>query len=1468
MGIQLSTNFDLAARIPLDSRYIVNTYSELTGITMKYSGMQGYVASEKALYYLQDLSLNKWSQLSSGTDLNVNNIVYTTGSQTIAGLKTFSTRPQVNGSGVLLQGEASNGGIVGNAITLGAISGIDNNLGDSLTIVGANNVYEPYNNSFEGGTILIKGGSGNLRGGSVTLEAGNNDPLVNPYLANNYININNYNILLAGETVVSSNLNVVGNLQAQGINVEPANYLDKTQKQEVDNYVNFNNTLNIKDNLFHYSQASGTITGFNQINFPNFTGKGDGGYFLGGKKLTQNTLILKEDNIGSNYIAKQLFNGQSFSNVALSSDGKYITVTDSAFFGKLHISQDYGNTWYHNPGFSYGYSVAMSSCGKYQTITTKNPNNGYGTIYVSNDYGMTWVAKTNNTIGIYRVTMTSDGKTQIVASYAGAGYISNDYGQTWSTSLTAPTQSLSVAISSNGKYIIYGGVDYNNRIYISRDYGNNWSLPTTGISWFALKASAHPSHSMSSDGQYQATVRISEAGTNNGYIYVSKNYGDVWSAKSAVGSRLWSSISMSDDGKYMAAAVSGGFIYVSKDYGDNWLAKTGMGTKSWNSVKLNGNAKYLAAAASDDFIYISKTDEQIDGNLFADNFYGNNLVYNTGNQTVSGIKTFATRPVVNGTPIALSGELSNTIFTRNFPTLNQIFTTGESFGNNISINEDETVLIAGLPLDDTNGENNGAAAVYTKNNRQGKWEFKQKITGDGNFTDFYGLSTAVNKDGSVILLGGPYDSMDGNINSQLAGAVLIYTGSANNGWSFAQKISGDNTPAGQGDYFGTSTSISSNGDILLIGAKYDSSSPAYGGSAFIFTGNSRVGWKFKQKLINDGSTNVALYGINTAMSQDGSIIAVSATQMNNKGAVFIHTGNANNGWSSFIQKISGQNNFDYFGQGLSINNDGNILVVGAPNNDNNGNDNGAVYIYTGNLGLFTLAQTITGSVGVHNIVNGNFGQSVSINNTGNYIIIGSPGLNYNSGAAYVYAGNATNKWVLKESFLNNSNNVWFGYATAIKKESFVIGYPGAQSIYIYDPKPSIAIDGNVQLSGNIIGDLNIYGNRPTVNGSGVMLQNEVLVAIVPPETVYTTGDQTIGGVKTFSNRPNVNGVNVLLDGEAASLPTTLVYTTGNQNINGSKTFTTDNGSYVKSELFYTNSSFSPTNFVGDGIQKVIYLNSIVPFETSASNVNTTGVSVYLDFASETQLINQLDRHIRTQSVIFSTGIPLTTVLRGVNLTGYKAPWTPGPQFISSANFINLPLEDRLHKIESSGAFCLLPNEKMGVGTYIPSEKLHVAGNLKVDGNAYGNNLIYNTGNQNISGTKTFLTNSILYSGVNVNFDSNTNVTFSGTPTFKSGINSNILFNTQSANFSFDSSMNGKMILINSAAVVTGTLPVGLQDGYNVSLTQVGAGKITIAATSPASRQQRLGLYSSAGQYAVISLINTGSNGFLLYGDLN
>jgi len=367
-----------------------------------------------------------------------------------------------------------------------------------------------------------------------------------------------------------------------------------------------------------------------------------------------------------------------------------------------------------------------------------------------------------------------------------------------------------------------------------------------------------------------------------------------------------------------------------------------------------------------------------------------------------------------------------------------------------------------------------------------------------------------------------------------------------------------------------------------------------------------------------------------------------------------------------------------------------------------------------------------------------------------------------------------------------------------------------------------------QLSTDIADLVGQYGSGFFVSTSQT---GSFTASLTGANVVYTTGDQTVSGLKTF-------------EGSIAFYKDGSLYFAGYDDY-GTQINGTSSGVTLSTFQKPTDITVR-TNFVGGNYDNII------------SIVN----SYYTDTIFG-QSINSTD-DIGDQIIIYQTG------------SIYGVPGSKGPY-----------LRLGKHNIISEKS-----DSKLGIGTTFPQEKVHISGgNLRVDGGTSFSNrptvngtgvllqgeataggsvtgVVYTTGNQTISGTKTFVSNTVLYSGINVTFDKDTNVIFSGTPTFNSGINSNILFNKQTTNFNFDNSMNGKMILVNSASTVTATLVGGLKDGYNVSLTQVGAGKITIAANSPASRQQRLGLYSSAGQYAVISLINTGNNGFLLYGDLN
>lgn len=82
-----------------------------------------------------------------------------------------------------------------------------------------------------------------------------------------------------------------------------------------------------------------------------------------------------------------------------------------------------------------------------------------------------------------------------------------------------------------------------------------------------------------------------------------------------------------------------------------------------------------------------------------------------------------------------------------------------------------------------------------------------------------------------------------------------------------------------------------------------------------------------------------------------------------------------------------------------------------------------------------------------------------------------------------------------------------------------------------------------------------FSTRPQVNGTEVLLSGEATA--LPTTVVYTTGNQNISGSKTFDTRPNVNGTGVLLIGEGNNISVeNVVYTTGNQDIDGTKNFTT------------------------------------------------------------------------------------------------------------------------------------------------------------------------------------------------------------------------------------------------------------------------------------------------------------------------
>jgi hypothetical protein len=78
--------------------------------------------------------------------------------------------------------------------------------------------------------------------------------------------------------------------------------------------------------------------------------------------------------------------------------------------------------------------------------------------------------------------------------------------------------------------------------------------------------------------------------------------------------------------------------------------------------------------------------------------------------------------------------------------------------------------------------------------------------------------------------------------------------------------------------------------------------------------------------------------------------------------------------------------------------------------------------------------------------------------------------------------------------------------------------------------------------------------------------------------------------------------------------------------------------------------------------------------------------------------------------------------------------------------------------------------------------------------------------------------------------------------------------------------NGKIIYCTSGSATTITCATGLGVGFNCTIIQGGAGKVTIAAGA-ATLNSYSGLLSTMGQYAVVSLISPVADEFIAAGNL-
>jgi hypothetical protein len=346
-----------------------------------------------------------------------------------------------------------------------------------------------------------------------------------------------------------------------------------------------------------------------------------------------------------------------------------------------------------------------------------------------------------------------------------------------------------------------------------------------------------------------------------------------------------------------------------------------------------------------------------------------------------------------------------------------------------------------------------------------------------------------------------------------------------------QRIQGNSV----GDSLGSEVAISKNGEYML----------AANSSGVLVYNKSGSTYILQTTLTpSDGSITFGGAKNSMALNEYGNIATIGAFAAGTAGKTFIFSRIGNTWTEEVILQPSTGGGGQNFGVATTINSVGNIIAVGASRFNASGlNADGKVYLYTGSGNAWTLQTDITIGSNVQ------LGRDVSLNNLGNILLIGAPGYNSNEGRAYLYGGSG-NTWTQLANISSPSNvaNLQFGQMVSLNSDGSVgiigsvsptLPTPTANSfaqIYNFNSNnitnfqannsfgEGVVIDGTGTIA--IIGQpYATTGNSNTSNGQAIFYSEITTNNYSNVQTLTPTGGNAsgMGGVIAMSS----DGINLI-----------------------------------------------------------------------------------------------------------------------------------------------------------------------------------------------------------------------------------------------------------------------------------------------------------------------------------------------------
>ena len=246
------------------------------------------------------------------------------------------------------------------------------------------------------------------------------------------------------------------------------------------------------------------------------------------------------------------------------------------------------------------------------------------------------------------------------------------------------------------------------------------------------------------------------------------------------------------------------------------------------------------------------------------------------------------------------------------------------------------------------------------------------------------------------------------------------------------------------DSLGVSVAI--DGDVMVVGAPFDDVSGVDSGAVSVFVRELGL-WNRVAELSAGDGVGGDEFGESVAV--DGDVIVVGARNDDDGG---VDSGSAYvfvkpvSGWAtaSSSLKLVALDAAAYDGFGGSVAIDGDTVVVGASGDDDNGSKSGSVYVFTEPAGGWASATSNVKLTASDGAAGDGFGASVAID--GDTVVVGASGDDDNgsgSGSAYVFAEPAAG-WVSTsgEAKLTASDGAagdGFGASVAVDGDTVVVG---------------------------------------------------------------------------------------------------------------------------------------------------------------------------------------------------------------------------------------------------------------------------------------------------------------------------------------------------------------------------------------------------------------------------------------------